>query len=124
MGISGEIAGLPSGGPATPETACAQLGMTVEELTAEETARLALIVPAVNDEVRRLPVAARAVDADAWPDGVVLGAAMLCSRLFMRKNSPAGVLPFNDGAVAYVMRNDPDIGQLLKLGSYSLPIVG
>lgn len=119
-----ELAGLPVGGPATLATAAAQLGMTEATLTPAEQARLEPILSAVNDEVRRWPVAARAVDLDVWPDGIVLGASMLCARLFMRKNSPAGVEVFGTEGAVYVARTDPDIAMLLKLGRWSGAQVG
>jgi hypothetical protein len=103
-----------------------QLGLDPTGLTPAETARLEPIVAAVNDEVRRMPVVGRAelTEVDPWPPGIVLGASMLGARLFARKNSPAGVQSFADGAALYVQRNDPDIAQLLKLGRWSIPTVG
>jgi hypothetical protein len=73
-----------------------------------------------------MPVVGRAelTELDPWPPGIVLGASMLGARLFARKNSPAGVQSFADGAALYVQRNDPDIAQLLKLGRWSIPTVG
>ena len=115
---------LPSSGPATLASVALQLGLDPTTLTPDETARLDPIVEAVNDEVRRMPVASRAAGADVWPMGIVLGASMLGARLFARKNSPAGVQSFADGAALYVQRNDPDIAQLLKLGQWSIPVVG
>jgi hypothetical protein len=117
---------LPADGPATLQSVALQLGLDPAALTASETARLEPIVAAVNDEVRRFPVVERAgltVDS-VWPAGIVLGASMLGARLFARKNSPAGVQSFADGAALYVQRNDPDIAQLLKLGRWTIPAVG
>jgi hypothetical protein len=81
-------------------------------------------VEAVNALVRSWPVSAGAVDMDTWPGEIVLGSSMLCARLFMRKNSPEGILPLGDGSVAYVSRNDPDISMLLGLGTWGAPVVG
>jgi hypothetical protein len=49
---------------------------------------------------------------------------MLAARLFRRRNSPAGVEAMGPDGATYVMRNDPDIGQLLRLGSWQLPGLG
>jgi hypothetical protein len=115
---------LPGEGPATLDSVALQIGLTPGALTPGELARLTPIVDAVNDEVRRLPVAERDRGSDVWSAGIVLGASMLGARLFARKNSPAGVQAFADGAALYVQRNDPDIAQLLKLGRWSIPKVG
>jgi hypothetical protein len=118
--------GSPPDGPATLATVATQLGLDPANLTPAETARLDPIVAAVNDEVRRMPVVTREnlTPTSEWPPGVVLGASMLGARLFARKNSPAGVQSFADGAALYVQRNDPDIAQLLKLGRWTIPAVG
>jgi hypothetical protein len=93
-------------------------------MTAAETARLTPIVGAVNGKVRGWPVASQAGGAEVWPDDIVLGASMLSARLFMRKNSPAGVEVFGDQGAVYVRRNDPDIAMLLGLGAWAPPVVG
>lgn len=117
---STELVGLPVGGPTTvPET---KVQLSIEDSRDDD--RLADIVAAVNSLVRRMAVAREAVGADVWPAHIKLGAAMLAARLFRRKNSPAGVESFGALGATYVMRNDPDIAQLLRLGNYQPPQVG
>lgn len=121
-----ELVGLPVGGPATVPQAKDELGIDPEDV--RDDARLQLRVDAVNAQVRSWPCSAPAVDADDWaaPElgDVVLGANMLVARLFRRKNSPAGVESFGSNGAVYVMRTDPDIAQMLKLGAWSGPQLG
>ncbi|MFS0069637.1 head-tail connector protein [Corynebacterium striatum] len=66
-----------------------------------------------------------AVDAavDRWLDGEVdypeirLGKKMLAGRWYRRRNSPGGLEPLGELGPVYVSRNDPDIADLLGLGS-------
>lgn len=117
-----EVAGLPTGGPATVPAVKLHLGITD---TTDDT-RLDSIVAAVNAVVRRFRVATDATDAPDWAAAphVVEGAVMLSARLFRRKNSPAGVEAFTDLGAAYVMRNDPDIAMLLRIGPWAAPGIG
>lgn len=92
----------------------ARLDAVVDEISA-----------AVNEYVRPLPVAELdGPDPEEWPSRVVLGADMLAARLVRRRNSPAGVEAFADAGAVYVQRNDPDVAQLLELGTYAGPMVG
>jgi Phage QLRG family, putative DNA packaging. len=116
----GELVGLPEGGPTSLALVKAHLKITD---TRDDTA-LTTIVAAVNNLVRSMAVSNVAVGQESWPDRIVYGATMLAGRLFRRKNSPAGVESFGQLGAAYVMRNDPDIAQLLELGSYQNPQVG
>ena len=59
-----------------------------------------------------------------WPEAVEYGATLLGARLYRRRNSPAGVETFGQLGAVYVMRNDPDVAMLLKLGPYARPQVG
>jgi hypothetical protein len=88
--------------------------------------RLASIVAAVNAKVRRWPCVEPARGAEDWTDAedVVEGANLLASRLFRRKNSPAGVEAFGADGLAYVQRSDPDIAMMLGLGPWQGPAVG
>jgi hypothetical protein len=85
-------------------------------------------VDAVNSWVRQLPVASDALTYGTpppeWPPHVILGATMLTQRLWRRKDSPSGVETFTDQGAIYVSRNDPDVAQLLRLGSFTSPQVG
>ena len=121
-----EIAGLPATGPADVAVVLAEL--YPQGTTPDNEARVALRVDAVNSLVRSLPVAADALTYSdtppAWPPYVTLGATMLACRLWRRKDSPSGVETFTDQGAVYVSRNDPDVAQLLQLGSYAKPLVG
>jgi hypothetical protein len=117
-----ELVGLPVGGPTSVPEVRGQLDMAATDT--RDDAQLAAIVAAVNAEVRTWQVAADAVDQPEWPTRIVQGATMLAARLHRRKGSPAGVEAFGSLGAAYVMRTDPDIAMLLKLGSWTRPQVG
>lgn len=119
-----EFAGLPEGGPATLAGVKLQLKIPAEDTTEDEA--LNPVIASVNSTVRGWPCCADAAGDDDWTGApaVVGGATMLAARLYRRRNSPAGVELFTDQGAAYVMRSDPDIGMLLKLGSWSLPGIG
>jgi hypothetical protein len=57
-------------------------------------------------------------DVDDVAD-IVLGANMLVSRLWQRRNSPLGFEAIADQGAVYVSRNDPDVAMLLGLGPYA-----
>ena len=122
-----EVAGLPAAGPTDLATVCAELGYTVGQQPARDT-RVQLRVDAVNAWVRSLPVASDSLTygtpPPAWPSYVKLGATMLATRLWRRKDSPSGVEAFTDAGAVYVSRNDPDVAQLLRLGNYEGAQVG
>lgn len=121
--LPGEVAGLPNGGPATLAAVRLRVGLEADDTSKDDD--LEPIVEAVNDEVRTWRVAQRSAAPDVpvedrtWRRGAVLGANMLCARLYARRNSAEGVYAFADGSPAYVQRNDPDIALLLKLGPHS-----
>lgn len=121
-----EVAGLPAAGPADVTVVTAEL--YPQGTTSENTDRIELRVDAVNAWVRSLPVASDALTygstPPAWPPYVTLGATMLATRLWRRKDSPSGVETFTDQGAIYVSRNDPDVAQLLQLGTYTKPLVG
>lgn len=92
-----------------------------------DDAALQLVVDAVVDLVKGLPIAQRSNTDPApadWPDAVRMGAVMLAARVWRRRNTPGGVESAGDFGVAYVRRTDPDIAQMLELGDYSRPGVG
>lgn len=128
--MSDEVAGLPEGGPATLAAVRARLGLPANADPADpDNIELEPIVEAVNDQVRTWPVAERSADPEAepedrtWKRSTVLGADMLCHRLYSRRNSPDGVAGFADGAPVYVQRNAPDIAMMLQLGQWAKPAV-
>lgn len=88
-------------------------------------------VAATNALVRGLPVAEKANTDPApadWsgPDlaGIVLGSNQLAARLYRRKDNSEGVSATGSASPVYVMRDDPDIAQLLEVGVYAKPSVG
>jgi hypothetical protein len=121
-----EIAGLPATGPVTLATVKSELAYTTVD--AARDTRLQLRIDAVNSWVRQLPVASESLTygtpPPVWPPHVIMGATMLTTRLWRRKDSPSGVEAFTDQGAVYVSRNDPDVAQLLSIGSYSPPVVG
>lgn len=121
-----EVPGLPAAGPTDLTTVKAELAYT--SVDAARDARLQQRVDAVNAWVRTLPVASDSLTygttPPAWPPYVILGATMLATRLWRRKDSPSGVETFTDQGAVYVSRNDPDVAQLLRIGTYTPPQVG
>jgi len=109
-------------GPTTLALVKGHLGIT----DARDDDRLAGIVAAVNAKVKRWPVGRLAVDLADWSTAAdaVEGATLLAARLFRRKNSPAGVEVFGSEGAAYVVRMDPDVALLLRLGNHQGPAVG
>lgn len=114
--------GLPEGGPTT--LAQAKVWLSIPEADERDDAKLSMVVDAVNGQVRTWRCSQAAVGAEDWPAPIVMGATMLVARLHRRRNSPAGVESFGTEGAVYVSRNDPDIGQLLGLGSHQRPTVG
>lgn len=119
---SDELVGLPEGGPTSVPLVKVQLSIAASDV--RDDVKLEAIVAAVNNMVRGWRISERAVGLVEWPERIQLGATMLAARLWRRKNSPAGVESFGQLGAAYVMRNDPDIAQLLALGSHQLPQIG
>lgn len=114
----------PDAGPATLEAVKLQLQLSDDV----DDAFVTSCVDATNALVRTFRVA-QLPDVEppvepVWPAYIVRGADMLAARLVRRRNSPSGVEAMTDQGAAYVSRNDPDIAQLLQLGSYAKPSVG
>lgn len=118
--LAAEWPDLPVGGPATLPEVKAALKVSDDR----EDVFIGGIVAAVNRKIRRWPIARHAAGLDKWPEDIMLGATLLASRLYRRRNSPAGFESFNGEGTAYVQRNDPDIAQMLEIGAYSRPQVG
>lgn len=128
--VKAPVAGLVAG-PATEATVKTLLNLEAGDTRDDD--RIELNVNAANSLVatfRKVREAIAPVDPLAdplaeWPDFTVLGASLLAARWFKRNNSPAGVIDLGgDVGVAYVQRNDPDIGLMLGLGPYAAPAVG
>jgi hypothetical protein len=130
LDIKAPVAGLVPG-PATE--ASVKTLLNLEAGDTRDDARIELNINAANSLVatfRKVRAAVGTVDPLAdppvnWPDFTVLGASLLAARWVKRNNSPAGVIDLGgDVGVAYVQRNDPDIGIMLGLGPYAAPAVG
>ena len=113
---------LPLVGPGSLPAVKAQLSIATDDDTDDDT--LDTIVGAVSSIVRTLPVAGDATGLEAFPEYIEYGATLLAARLYRRRNSPAGVEAFGEFGAVYVMRNDPDIAQMLRLGYFARPGVG
>lgn len=59
-----------------------------------------------------------------WPESWRLGTIMLIARFDRRRNSPSGVDTVTEMGPVYVSRRDPDVAQLLELGTWHRPVVG
>jgi hypothetical protein len=90
-------------------------------LSLADEADAAPAVAAVNSLVRGW--LSPAPDGE-WAPHHTYGATLLAARFYRRKDSPAGFQLQGMEAAAYVSRNDPDVAQLLGLGSYAPPRVG
>lgn len=66
----------------------------------------------------------KGVELADWPDSWRLGTIMLIARFDRRRNSPAGVDTITEMGPVYVSRRDPDVAQLLEIGTWSRPVVG
>lgn len=121
---TGELAGLPAGGPATLAGVKLQLAIAVGDVSDDD--ELTEHVAAVNAQVRRWPVAAYALvpEPAAWPADVERGANLLAVRMWRRKSSPAGTEAMPQLGAAYIARSDPEVAQLLQLGPWAAPGLG
>jgi hypothetical protein len=108
--------------PATTVSVLGMLSMPVDDPTDGVAAAVAAVNALVRGWLR--PVATGVDGAEEWNPTHVFGATMLAARLYRRRDSPAGVLPFGEEGAAYVSRNDPDVALLLQMGSYAPPRVG
>lgn len=119
---------LPDDGPTTDDLVKAYVGID----DAGEDDRLAMIVPAVNAVVRKLPIVANLTDEETdlivtpadFAGPVILGATMLAARFLRAHNSPDGVVALTEGGPVYIQRTDPNIAQMLGIGHHAKPAVG
>lgn len=58
------------------------------------------------------------------PATILLGAAMLAWRWYSRRSSPLGVIGYAEMGTAGILRHDPDIGRLLKIGTAGAFVFG
>jgi hypothetical protein len=116
---------FPANGPTTKDLVKAHLGITDDV----DDAAITAAVDAVNSMVTSWPVA-QVANTDPAPASwdafsrVVHGSTLLAARLFRRRNSPDGVTSLGDGSPAYIARTDPDVAQLLQIGTNTAPGVG
>lgn len=66
----------------------------------------------------------KGVSLAEWPDHWRQGAIMLIARFDRRRNSPSGVDTITEMGPVYVSRRDPDVAQLLEIGTFARPVVG
>lgn len=52
-------------------------------------------------------------------DDVILGAVMLAARWYSRRGSTLGTTGYPEFGSGLIMRHDPDIGRMLRLGSFA-----
>lgn len=83
-----------------------------------EDQRRDLAVPAVLDDAGAVVTPA----SFSSTPRIVLGAAMYVGRLVARKGSPQGLASFGEFGPATVLRQDPDVAQLLGIGRYGKPV--
>lgn len=125
-----ELAPLPEEGPASLSGVKRRLN--IADTDHEDDTELEDTVDAVNAVIRgdeetgldALPIVERFRGKEEWSQRVVLGANMLCARLWRRKGTPGGVEVFGDGGFAFVRRSDPDVALLLQIGDEAKPAVG
>ena len=59
-----------------------------------------------------------------WPERWRLGCMMLIARVDRRRMSPSGVDTVTEMGPVYMSRKDPEVAQLLEIGTYSRLEVG
>ena len=95
-------------------------------LPPDQAGNIDLVCAAVNEYVAGLDWVASAASADpagAWPERAELGALMLVSRYYRRRNTPSGIESVTD-VVTYTARTDVDVAMMLRIGQYQIPAVG
>ena len=90
-------------------------------------ASLQMAVDAVNDYVPTIPALSGYATVDengvltdfVPPADVILGGAMLAHRWHERRGSALGVTGYTEFGTGTILRHDPDIARLLRLGSFA-----
>lgn len=120
---------LPATGPSSRSAVKALLGIADADVSQDDL--VDRYVAAANALVRGLPVTDIANTDPAPADwtgeelaGIVLGADQLAARLYRRKDTTEGVAAVGASDPVYVLRDDPDLAQLLQVGAYEKPAVG
>lgn len=99
------------------------------QLTPGDTAEDAIItecVAAANSVVGRYVGEDEPTD-DTVPSATDcrIAATMLASRLYRRRNSPEGIQGITPEGIAIgIVRSDADIARLLRIDSYTIPMIG
>lgn len=100
--------------PITLEDMQRHLGTTQTDPSLPDT--IAAVVDLVEDW-KGQPIA-------QWPQRWRLGTMMLIGRVDRRRMSPSGVDTVTELGPVYIARKDPEVAQLLEIGSYSSLIAG
>ncbi|HCD1553131.1 hypothetical protein HMPREF3153_09730 [Corynebacterium sp. HMSC06C06] len=58
-----------------------------------------------------------------WPERWRLGTMMLIARIDRRRQSPSGVDTVTEMGPVYIARKDPEVAQLLEIGTWRKPVV-
>ena len=64
---------------------------------------------------------AEAADPLMVPDDVQLGTVILAARLYARRGTMLGLAQLGDGLVGSILRADPDVARLLRIGVHTAP---
>lgn len=59
-----------------------------------------------------------------WPEHWRIGTIMLIARIDRRRMSPSGVETVTEMGPVYISRKDPEVAQLLELGTWAKPVAG
>jgi len=87
--------------------------------TGPDLTHLDLTTAAVNAYVGALPVGI----TPPWADNVTWAAVLLGARLFTRRNSPNGIINFEQLGSAYVAKYDADISRHLQIDKFAPGVV-
>jgi len=105
--------------PATVESVLAHLGLS--QPRPADDASLDQAVKASNDLVAVLRPDLTATEP--WAPRADQAAIQYAARLYGRRGSITGIAAFAEAGVALLPRTDPDVAQLLELGSYQKSVV-
>lgn len=102
----------------TTATLIASLGIPLASET--DTAWAELVCAAVNDYVDGLPH----VTPGAWDNRTLTGATMLGQRIYEARSAPLGAAGLDVTGSLVRATTDPEVGRLLRTGSYTTPRAG
>jgi len=105
--------------PATTESVLAHLGLS--QVRPADDLALSQAITAANDLVTVLRPDLTAVEP--WAARADEAATLYAARLYGRRGSITGIAAFAEAGVALLPRTDPDVAQLLELGSYQRSVI-